>query len=65
MQGAEAIQRALLELPPGERLAVILKYKVGLDCVEIARCMGCSKIFVSELLAVGKEKLRRKLDLCR
>ncbi|WP_207545176.1 RNA polymerase sigma factor [Desulfoscipio geothermicus] len=60
LPGAEAIQRALLELPPGERMAVILKYKAGMDGETIARCMDCSISRVSRLLAARKEKLRRK-----
>ncbi|SFG35634.1 DNA-directed RNA polymerase specialized sigma subunit, sigma24 family [Desulfotomaculum arcticum] len=63
LSGVELIQRALLELPPRERVAVILKYKVGLDCGEIAGCMDCSTNHVLGLLAAGKDKLRSKLSL--
>lgn len=57
--GAEAVQRALLELPPRERIAVILKYKIGLNGETIASCMDCTISCVSRLLAAGKRKLRK------
>ncbi len=57
----EWVRAALAELPPFQRLAVILRYVDGLTVAEIAEALGRSEHAVESLLARGRTALRSLL----
>jgi RNA polymerase sigma-70 factor (sigma-E family) len=55
------VRRALAELPPGQRAAVILRYWEDLPIAETAQLLGCSEGTVKSQAAKGLAALRRLL----
>jgi RNA polymerase sigma-70 factor (sigma-E family) len=55
------VRRALAELPPGQRAAVILRYWEDLPITETAELLGCSEGTVKSQAAKGLAALRRRL----
>jgi RNA polymerase sigma-70 factor (sigma-E family) len=55
------VRRALAELPPGQRAAVILRYWEDLPIAETAELLGCSEGTVKSQAAKGLAALRRLL----
>jgi RNA polymerase sigma-70 factor (sigma-E family) len=55
------VRRALAELPPGQRAAVILRYWEDLPVAETAELLGCSQGTVKSQAAKGLASLRRLL----
>jgi RNA polymerase sigma-70 factor (sigma-E family) len=55
------VRRALAELPPGQRAAVILRYWEDLPIAETAELLGCSEGTVKSQAAKGLATLRRLL----
>ncbi|WP_250002145.1 SigE family RNA polymerase sigma factor [Actinoplanes sp. M2I2] len=60
--GGEAVRRALRELPPRMRAAVVFRYFHGLDVAETAHALECSEGTVKSQTARGLERLRAVLD---
>jgi RNA polymerase sigma-70 factor (ECF subfamily) len=58
----EAIQKALLQVSPGARDALILRYYEGLPYAEIGEILECSPEAARARVAHGKVQLRRLLD---
>ncbi len=58
---AERARRALMDLAPRQRAAVSLKYLMGLENEEVARCLGLSVGAVKALQHRGLDTLRRRL----
>jgi RNA polymerase sigma-70 factor (sigma-E family) len=54
----DALRKALLNLPPRQRAAVVLRYWEDLPEAEVALAMGCSVGTVKSQAARGLEKLR-------
>lgn len=54
----EAARRALLELPPRQRTAIVLRFYVDLSEAQTAEVMGCRRGTVKSLVSQGLEKLR-------
>ncbi len=64
-EGAEArdrLRRALLQLPPGERLTLVLRYWQGLSCQEIAETLGMPLATVKWRIQNAQRKLAQWLD---
>lgn len=59
------VRRALAELPPGQRAAVILRYWEDLPITETAELLGCSEGTVKSQAAKGLATLRRLLSAGR
>lgn len=57
------IERALVRLPPRQRLAVDCFYFVGLTVAETAAVMGCAEGTVKSTLADARERLRMLLGV--
>ena len=57
----EIINKALESLPPGQRMAVVLRYLEGLRCGEAAEAMDVSAKAVERLLAHAREGLEPQL----
>ena len=55
------VRRALAELPPGQRAAVILRYWEDLPIAETAELLGCSEGTVKSQAAKGLAALRHLL----
>ena len=55
------VRRALAELPPGQRAAVILRYWEDLPIAETAELLGCSEGTVKSQAAKGLAALRQLL----
>jgi RNA polymerase sigma-70 factor (sigma-E family) len=55
------VRRALAELPPGQRAAVILRYWEDLPITETAELLGCSEGTVKSQAAKGLATLRQLL----
>jgi RNA polymerase sigma-70 factor (ECF subfamily) len=55
---AEAMQDALSQLPPDQRLAIVLADVQGWDYSEIAVATGCSLGTVKSRISRGRRKLR-------
>jgi RNA polymerase sigma-70 factor (sigma-E family) len=55
------VRRALAELPPGQRAAVILRYWEDLPIAETAALLGCSEGTVKSQAAKGLAALRQLL----
>jgi RNA polymerase sigma factor (sigma-70 family) len=55
---AATILALLAALPPGMRVAVVLRYVEGLSVAETAAAMGCSEGNVKSQSARGLERLR-------
>ncbi|HEU5472172.1 MAG TPA: SigE family RNA polymerase sigma factor [Actinophytocola sp.] len=55
------VRRALAELPPGQRAAVVLRYWEDLPVAETAQLLGCSEGTVKSQAAKGLAALRRLL----
>lgn len=60
-QEAEAVRRAVLDLPPPYREAITLRYNEGLSYAEIAEVMGIPIGTVRTHLFRGKAALRERL----
>jgi RNA polymerase sigma-70 factor (ECF subfamily) len=56
-----AVRRALAELAPSQRGAVVLRYYEGMNYAEIAEAMELSTKAVERLLARGRAKLQARL----
>ncbi len=63
MRGERAthVRRAVDELPPRQRMAVVLKYFEDLSYEQIAEVMGCTTSAVDALLSRGRNALRERL----
>lgn len=59
---ARRIAAALDELPEAERSALYLRYYEGLSPPDIARALGAPLGTIKSRLALGRERLRRRLD---
>ena len=57
----EAVQRAISNLPPNQRLAVLLRYFEGLPTREIAAALKASEKAVERLLARARASLEPQL----
>lgn len=57
----ELIERAIEQLPPDQRTAIVLREIEGLSYKEIARVMGCSEGTVMSRLHYGRKKLQEML----
>jgi RNA polymerase sigma-70 factor (ECF subfamily) len=57
----QAVQDALMQLPPKQRAAVVLTVYDGLNHAEAARVLGCSEATVSWRLFAARGKLKRLL----
>jgi RNA polymerase sigma-70 factor (ECF subfamily) len=57
-----ALRRAVDQLPPRTRLAIVLQWEHHMSHAEIAIAMGISQKGVEKLLALAKSKLRVSLD---
>ncbi len=55
---AEVIERALDQLPPRQRLAVVLRFHADLTVPEVGRVMQCSEGTVKSTLHSALERLR-------
>jgi RNA polymerase sigma-70 factor (sigma-E family) len=58
----DRLRRALTQLSPGERRAVVLRHVEDLPEAEVARLLGCSVGTVKSQCARGLSKLRHTLD---
>jgi RNA polymerase sigma-70 factor (ECF subfamily) len=58
-----AVFRAIAQLPPGQRLTVVLKYFENLKYSEIADAMNISEKAVERLLARGRASLEKMLSI--
>jgi RNA polymerase sigma-70 factor (sigma-E family) len=56
------LRRALADLPPGQRAAVVLRHWLDLDAAEAAHMLGCSRETVRSQAARGLAKLRAALS---
>jgi RNA polymerase sigma-70 factor (ECF subfamily) len=56
-ESEQAIQGALMTLPPNQRMAVVLRYFEGLSLAEIAEAIGISGKAAERLLARARESL--------
>jgi RNA polymerase sigma-70 factor (ECF subfamily) len=56
------VQRAVEELPPEQRIVVVLRYTEGLAYQEIARVLGCSMGTVASRLNRAHKTLERRLS---
>ena len=56
-----AIRRALANLPPNQRLAIVLRHYQELDYRTISESMGITEKAVERLLARGRESMRQSL----
>jgi RNA polymerase sigma-70 factor (ECF subfamily) len=56
---AELVQRALMDLKPGERAIIVLKHFRGLSYPEIAEILGIPEKKVKSRLFEARERLRR------
>jgi RNA polymerase sigma-70 factor (ECF subfamily) len=56
-----AIRRALDNLPPNQRLAIVLRHYQELDYRTISESMGITEKAVERLLARGRESMRQSL----
>ena len=59
----ELVHRALLSLPDGQRVPLVLYHLEGFSYEEIARQLGISLAKVKTDIHRGRENLRRKLQL--
>lgn len=59
---AAAVERAISELPPKQRAAVVLRYYEGLSGREAAEAMGTTVKAVERLLARARTALLQRLD---
>lgn len=57
------MQEVLLQLPPMERLLVVLRDILGLTYIEMAELTGLEKSEVAGLLSAGRWSLRELLDI--
>lgn len=57
VEGADAAARALAQLSPRVRVAVVLRYLDGLAVLEVARAMGLAEGTVKRYLADGRAAL--------
>jgi RNA polymerase sigma factor (sigma-70 family) len=57
----EAARRALLQLPPRQRAALVLRFYVDLSEAQTAEVMGCRRGTVKALVSQGLGKLRRPM----
>jgi RNA polymerase sigma-70 factor (sigma-E family) len=57
-----AVRRALAEVPPRQRAALVLRYYCELSVEETAAALGCSPGTVKSQTARGLQALRRVLD---
>lgn len=59
---AESIQKALTELSPRLREAIVLRYGQGLTYREIAEVMGCPQKTAESRVRLGHQRMRRTLQ---
>jgi RNA polymerase sigma-70 factor (ECF subfamily) len=59
---AALVRKAIQELPPRQRMALVLKHFEGLTYEEIGRALDCSPTAVDALLVRAKRKLAEKLQ---
>jgi RNA polymerase sigma-70 factor (ECF subfamily) len=57
---SDLVQRTLLELPPNQRAALVLREVYGFSCEEIAAMIGLSRDAVKMALFRGREGFRRR-----
>ena len=55
---SEVVERALRQLPPRQRLAVVLRFHADLTVPEVSRAMRCSEGTVKSTLHTALERLR-------
>jgi RNA polymerase sigma factor (sigma-70 family) len=55
----DAVETAMAQLPPDQRLALLFRYLDGLSVREVARAIGRSEKATESLLARGRESFRR------
>ncbi|MFT7626222.1 MAG: RNA polymerase sigma-70 factor (ECF subfamily) [Myxococcota bacterium] len=60
-EDARALRRALAELRPLQREAVLLRYQAGLDSVELALALGVSNATARKRVSLGVKALREHL----
>jgi RNA polymerase sigma-70 factor, ECF subfamily len=56
----DLVQRTLLELPPNQRAALVLREVYGFSCEEIGSMLGASRDAVKMALFRGREGFRRR-----
>jgi RNA polymerase sigma factor (sigma-70 family) len=59
--GAEVFERAVVSLPPRQRLAVALRFHADLSVPEISRAMRCSEGTVKSTLHAALQRLQVEL----
>ena len=57
----EALWAVLLELPPRQRAAIVLRHYVDLSEAQTAETMGCSVGTVKSSVFAGLKKLRERI----
>lgn len=58
----ELFRKALVEVPPGQRAILVLRYYEGLDVAGVAQAMGCSEGNVKSQTARGLAALRAAVE---
>jgi len=62
---AALVRQAVQELPPRQRMALVLKHFEGLSYEEIGRALDCSSTAVDALLVRAKRRLQERLKELR
>src|SRR5947208_12499091 len=58
---AQSVQRAVMDLPPGQKTAVLLFYLAGLTQAEVAQTLGIDVGAVKARLFKARRSLKREL----
>ncbi|GLF98089.1 sigma-70 family RNA polymerase sigma factor [Streptomyces yaizuensis] len=62
-EGSSGLYAALLELPPQQYTAIVLRYLLGYKTALVARYMGLSQVTVTYHIRRGKDRLAAQLGL--